>query len=225
MRRSVGILVLACVTLSVAGKSWGLMITSPKEGDVFHPGDTIILATSAGPDEGDIRKVTFNGDERWALFIYAPGPPYRASLTIPQDFVGNLTLRAAGIVGPISNEISVDSVPVTIRVVLPPDIILVSMRPDPDQVFLRKLPSGSSPNRIRSAETERIAIMGTFSDGVERSISSSSRGTTYETSDQKIATVNAEGLVSAVSPGQATITVKNGEKRVQVPVYVRPPKQ
>jgi len=225
MRYAISGVLLAWTVAGFAHNASALIITHPNDGDVFHPGDVIALAADVGPNETDIRKVTFNGDQGWAQFIYAPGPIYRANLSVPKEFVGTLTLWVTGIVGPTATESVIRSGSIKIRVVLPPDIILVSMRPDPDKVFLRKMPPGSDPEEVRFTETNRIAVMGRFSDGIERSLSSSIRGTTYETSDPKVATVNSEGLVSAVAPGQATITIKNGEKRVQVPVYVRPPKQ
>ena len=224
MKRVMAGMVFAWIWASLGG-AWALVLTSPVDGQVFHPGDTVTLAAERGPNEAAIHSVDFSGDEGWAQFHFSFGPLFRTTLAIPREFLGSLTLKAVGLMGSGQNITVVESSPVTINVVLPSDVILVSMRPDPDQVFLRKMPPGSDPEEVQFSETDRIAVMGKFSDGVERSLSRSGRGTTYVTSDPKVATVDVEGVVSAVAPGQATITIKNGEKQVQVPVYVRPPKQ
>lgn len=45
---------------------------------------------------------------------------------------------------------------------------------------------------------------------------------TYKTSNKKVATVSSKGVIKAVSPGKATITVKSGSKSKKVTVVVNP---
>lgn len=48
---------------------------------------------------------------------------------------------------------------------------------------------------------KKLYIDGQYSDGVDRSLDDPATGTTYETSDPKIATVDVNGMVMAVAPG------------------------
>lgn len=57
-------------------------------------------------------------------------------------------------------------------------------------------------------------------DNWKISVSVQATGTTYESSDETIATVSADGLVTAVAVGTANITVTNGTETVTVPVTV-----
>lgn len=43
---------------------------------------------------------------------------------------------------------------------------------------------------------------------------------TYKTSNKKVATVSSKGVIKAVNPGKATITVKSGSKSKKVTVVV-----
>lgn len=53
-------------------------------------------------------------------------------------------------------------------------------------------------------------MKGVYSDGVNRNITASASGTTYQSSNEKIVTVSPEGRVTARGLGAAKITVKNG---------------
>lgn len=205
-----GPLILAWASVSLTEQASALMMTSPRDGDVFHPGDVIALAADVGANEADIRKVTFGGNKGWAQFIYAPGPVYRSSLPMPKEFIGTLTLWVSGIVGPSSNEGVVKSEPITVRIVLPPDVVLQSLRVDEDQEALF----------LRIASKRKVYVFGRFSDSIERVVSSTLLGTTYQSADQKVASIDTEGLVTAVGPGQTEITVKNGTKQIKIQVYV-----
>jgi hypothetical protein len=87
---------------------------------------------------------------------------------------------------------------------------------------LKKLLLGSDPNDVRISETESIGVGGTYSDGVERNITASSKGTTCASSDAKIVTVDADGNVTAQGIGDATINVRNGKYSATVKVVVKP---
>ncbi len=60
------------------------------------------------------------------------------------------------------------------------------------------------------APTQAVTVMGTYDDGVERDLTPASLGTTYETSDPEVATVDAEGVVTGHRVGSTIITATNG---------------
>ena len=57
--------------------------------------------------------------------------------------------------------------------------------------------------------SSQISVLGNLTDGTEINITGSSCGTTYLSSAPQIAIVTIQGLVSAVAPGSAVITVVN----------------
>jgi hypothetical protein len=65
-------------------------------------------------------------------------------------------------------------------------------------------------------------VIGEFPDGTVRFVSRSALGTTYQSRNEEVATVDANGAVTAVGIGETTIVVRNGEKETQSKVVVRP---
>jgi hypothetical protein len=47
-------------------------------------------------------------------------------------------------------------------------------------------------------------------------------GTTYQSRNEEVVQVDANGVVTAVGVGETTIVVRNGEKEVQSKVVVKP---
>jgi hypothetical protein len=74
-------------------------------------------------------------------------------------------------------------------------------------------------------ESQAIAVVGSYSDGVLRDITSSTAGTQYLTSDASIVTVSPEGVVTAVSAGTATIVAQNNGRQNSINVIVLQPNQ
>ena len=68
--------------------------------------------------------------------------------------------------------------------------------------------------------TGRILVTGTFSDGVRRDVTHGAMGTKYTSQRPQIATVDADGKVTAHAPGIAAIDVENERLFVQATVDV-----
>jgi hypothetical protein len=211
------ILVLSLINLPSA--CWGLTITEPKTGAIFHPGDTLVIKAQA--DTGENIKTVFLGVIRQnkgaAMFL----PPYELSFAIDSDFIGTDTILASAKL----DDGRVIEAKVQITVALPPDVLLKGIDVAPKVIFLYKLPIGSDPNKVRIFETKSRGVGGTYSDGIEREITSSANGTTYASSDERIVTVNSEGKVAAQGIGTAKITVTNGSYSAEVKVVVKPYKK
>lgn len=103
-------------------------------------------------------------------------------------------------------------------ITLPSTVMLTGIQVERTRLYLTKVPEGTKGARFY--ETKRLRVKGQYSDGVERDASNSATGTTYSTSDEKIATVDSNGLVTAVAPGTTKITVKNGDKQLVIDVAV-----
>ncbi len=59
--------------------------------------------------------------------------------------------------------------------------------------------------------TRQLTVTGRRSDGQSSDLTASSTGTTYQSSNRFVASVDAQGLVTAVANGEATITASNGQ--------------
>jgi hypothetical protein len=59
--------------------------------------------------------------------------------------------------------------------------------------------------------TRQLTTTGRRSDGLTSDLTAASTGTTYQSSNRFVASVNADGLVTAVANGEATITATNGQ--------------
>lgn len=60
-----------------------------------------------------------------------------------------------------------------------------------------------------TGEVTQLAVTGTFADATTKNLTAGSTGTRYISSNPAIATVSADGLVTAVGPGTAVITAQN----------------
>src|SRR5438552_854123 len=79
-----------------------------------------------------------------------------------------------------------------------------------------------APSMIRfgAGSTRSLHVLGMYGDGVQRDLTEPSTGTTYETSRPEIASVSPEGLVTAGSPGAATVVARNAGHQTSTGVTV-----
>ncbi|MBN8549893.1 MAG: Ig-like domain-containing protein, partial [Deltaproteobacteria bacterium] len=61
-----------------------------------------------------------------------------------------------------------------------------------------------------SGETFPLLVTGHYESHITRDLSSAASGTTYSSSDPRVATISADGVVRAVRAGSTQITVRNG---------------
>lgn len=209
------ILAFSCHSSPVAG----FTITEPKPGATYHPGDRVKLKAMTGLNEQPVVVYLYATHMQYAD-LYS-SPPYELTFTIPANFTGKDILVASE----KFSDGKIIETQVEINVILPSNVILQGISVDPTRILLQKMPAGSDPNDIRIAETRSIGVGGMYSDGVKRGLTSSSKGTTYTSSNEKAVTVDAEGNVKAQGLGGATITVKNGKYSTTVKVVVKPYKK
>jgi methylthioribose-1-phosphate isomerase len=101
---------------------------------------------------------------------------------------------------------------VEISVGLPASIVLQGLKSDiGNRLFFSRL-----------TQKRQIYTKGIYSDSVERDLRLGQTGTTYVSNNEKVVTVNADGLATAVEAGTAQITVKNGDKNLLLDVVVKP---
>jgi len=185
-----------------------VQITSPANGAVVNPGQTVTVTVSpSGSGFSDIYVIS-----PYPIGFGTPvaGSPNQFSLQIPISTTPKgYTLTAVGVAGgvAVSNQIT----------------ILVQRADSP--VSLRVQPSTL---QVPVADTTYLEVWGTYSDGTVYELSQAPN-IAYTSSNPSVATVGgAAALVTAVSPGVATISV-NGIPSVSVtvlpPMTIAPPQK
>jgi len=213
MKKHIGI--LAVISILLWGQpTFGLTLVTPKKGESFHAGDTITLLAKLSPGE-EITTVAFHSSK--LLFETVNGPPFQFDYKIPPEFVGELRVWAIGKNDHNPSAPFIDAPKITVNVILPPTVTLQAIGMDTQIMFL--LFESEEPN------TERLFVAGRYSDGISRDLTSSASGTTYESTDEKVATVDKEGIVTGISIGKAFIVAKNGDKEARRQVIVFSEKQ
>jgi len=175
-------------------------ITAPTAGQVFQPGDT--LTVTATPNAGTTltQVLIYAGSSQQAVgsTLLSAGP-FTASFTIPNNYLGDLpiTVLAQDSNGNICN--------VTIHAVVQTTATLSSMTVAAGATA----PSGAALLTSQGSTTP-LTVTGTFSDATQADITASALGTACISSDPAVATVSAEGILTAQADGNCTITVTNG---------------
>ncbi len=183
-----------------------LTITQPEEGEIYHPGDTVQVLAEAGEGEVFVPGVILDAASiDGGLDVLAP---YDFEFQIPTNFLGSLRISAAGKTS--AGNILKDEI--HIQVVLPSSVRLRSILVDSSPVILLLEPEHS--------RTKTLTVSGRFSDGVEREVTTFP-GTTFQSSNEEIVTVDGNGLMQAVGAGDAEITVRNGELKAVRDVIVK----
>lgn len=203
-------LVVLNIKVGSAQQGPTLQITSPPDGTVVAPGDTVLVVVTPAPDT-TFAQVIIIGQGPIGFSEVKTSPPFEFSLTIPVDIrLGTYRLTASGATGPGTG---VESSPITL-IVEKPDPVL-QLRAEPPRIFFRF-----------AGRQRRLRVIGTFSDGITDVTESSQ--TTYTSNDVNVATVSETGVVTAVGtvpPGATEITteiiVSHADLLVAVPVIFR----
>lgn len=178
----------------------GLAISAPAAGTLVTSGTTVQVLVEPLPGTS-VERVLVVGTDTAAVDDSAP---FLVELPVPVDLVGELTIRAFGLSA--SNELS-DSGSVSLRAV--PAATLQSVR-----IVNR------DPILFGAGSTQRLAVVGTYSDGVVRDLTRPLAGTTYLVADARFVTASATGLITAREPGITTVVARNSGRQDSVSVTV-----
>ena len=72
----------------------------------------------------------------------------------------------------------------------------------------------------RLEEQIPVRVLGVFPDASQLDITRSNK-TTYSSADPRVATINAEGVVTSVGPGKTSIQVRTPTRDYSIPVTVK----
>lgn len=204
--------VLICITGSPAQQGPpALEITSPLDGTVVAPGETITVVSTPAPGT-NLALVMIIGGRGVGPSDAKDTPPFEFFLTIPANTpLGTYRLRASGAT---AQGTPATSPAIAIQVERSDPVL--QLRVKPTQVHFR-----------RPGQRMPLRVIGTFADGTTNVTDSSE--ITYTSSDLNIATVSATGGVTAVGPIPLGTTELTSEilvayrgQSVVVPVIFQP---
>jgi hypothetical protein len=205
--RVTGILILAAgLAAAAAGaEQTPVHFVSPAAGTVVHPGQTVTIAVAA---DQSVEKFALLGQRPLPVSqMVAPGlgvaRPFEFQVRIPTDIrpgsyrVTAIASLAGGETVSESLALDVEKAEEPTRIWAKPQTILFS----------------------RAGEQIPLRVLGAFGDGSQETLTKSSK-TIYTSADPSVATVSADGLVTATGPGKTNIQVRTMTRDFSVPVTV-----
>jgi pimeloyl-ACP methyl ester carboxylesterase len=196
---------LACQLLSSEpGKAQvpGIMFTSPSNGTLVRPGETVTL-TATPLNNVPIQNVVFFA-QGFGLLPQGTSP-FEAQYTAPANSLGPQTMvvLASDAQGRLYGDI--------LTLVIQPQARLLSLSVQPQRAVLSHI-----------AGRLQLQVMGNFDDGLQRPLTMASTGTTYQIQhDGTVITISPDGLITAVANGRDRVTITNSGLRITVPVEVQ----
>jgi hypothetical protein len=166
-------------------------ITSPAPNQTFAPGDTVHVVVQVDAS------ASAAGVMVWSEIGIAgkQTPPFELDMAIPDTFAGPGQL-VPGAIGGSGASLEGAAVPFVVIPRAAPQKIVV------DDYIALVLPEAADARK-------RIIPIGVYAGGVERDLRSPALGTTYTSSDPSVVTVAADGVLTAVAAGTATITTQH----------------
>ncbi len=189
-----------------------LRINSPSPGTMVRPGDTVTISVSA---DYSVEKFALIGQHPLGVGMVlsgaAPGiigrglgegRPMQFTLKIPTEIQPGIYRVTA--IGRTSGG-DVESEALTLDV----------EKPEPTRIWAEP----ALLHFTHIGDQIPVRVLGAFADGSSDELTKSTR-TSFESANPRVATVNPSGIVTAVSPGKTTITVRNPSLQYSIPVRV-----
>ncbi len=168
----------------------GIAITQPAAGTHFLPGQPLFVKVE--PVGGFVPARVLITTDHDARFL--AGPPFEASLAVPADSTGAITIKAFAF---DAGDTFTSAEDLAVPIDVPATLVGIEVRPETVYLF-----SWAPP--------QRLTVVGHYSDGVDRDVTSASQGSVYESASPYNVTVDLEGYVSGFVLGAYTVTVTNG---------------
>jgi len=205
-------LALACALCACSSAQPTLRISSPADGAVVHPGESLRVTVEVSPPGAFTDLMLIAGDPI-GIFPEKDGPPYEYVVPIPKSITpGQYTLGVVGRPRPglrLADTSQAFSKQITIAV----------ERAD-DPVRLAVFPTDLS---LQPGEKRYLQVKGVFGDGQSLDLKLSTK-TIYTSDTPRVVTVEPKAVVNALAPGSAKVTVSNGKAKVEIPIVVSAPK-
>ena len=147
-------------------------------------------------------------------------PAFGGPLLVPKDGIGPMRLLAVAEIS--RGRLGTRSVFDEIVVQVEPAATLTTIDFETDKPLqLGRAGQSSAFGHVDSlGKIFELPVVGEFTDGVTRRISSPASGTSYKSSNHKVIKVLKDGLLQIAGNGKATLTVTNRGKQAQLDVDV-----
>ncbi len=194
---------LVSAPASLASAQATLRITSPADGTVIRPSESVTVRVTAS---GEAPKGVFVSGT--APIGFGPelvtAPPYNFTVEIPKEInSGPYNLTAGGFIA-AGHDVKSDTVTIDVE------------RADSPMSLHSE---DFSSLRVHVGRTTFTRIVGVFGDGTSADLQQSTL-TTFRSDNAAVATVGPYGLVTGVAPGSTKMIVTNGRARLEVPITV-----
>lgn len=198
----VGTLAVLCLSASLGA----VEIVSPQDGAEIPIGSEVVVQVQPSPDD-DIVRVYLSGSEEAMKYNDKTGY-FEQRVKLRGDAFGSIPVEVES----VNSKNVVSTATVNVHVKLPPVLPLISLRIHAEQ---RKMVLEGI------GEKQSLQVIGEFPDGTVRIISAVTFGTEYTSKNDNVATVDANGWVTAVGIGETTIVVRNGNNEAHANIIVR----
>ena len=238
--RSLSLFVLAACLILTAQPAHALKIVEPVEGTKLISGTTITARVDLGKDSGIVQvRYYWYGEQDDTLVeqedatatgsIVAPvaliglsnhHPPFGGPLVVPKTGIGPMRLLAVAEIS--RGRLGARSVFDEILVQVEPTAGLTTIEFETDKPLqLGRAGQSSAFGHVDSmGKIFELPVVGEFTDGVTRRISSPASGTSYKSSNDKVIKVLKDGLLQIVGNGKTVLTVTNRGKQASLDVAV-----
>jgi hypothetical protein len=166
-----------------------IVILYPLDRQVVHPGE-IVTVTLQEPANSTLASALFLSQ---AATVFSNQAPHQADIVIPENKVGTLPVVVVG--KDPDGGLHISSVELFVEQVETLE-------------FLSVLPA---PLYMGQNSKISLRIDGEYSDGFSRNLTSPKMGTSYQSWDEDIVTVDENGIVEAHTEGETFILVSNGQ--------------
>ena len=228
-----------CLALP-AQQALAFKITEPVEGGKLTAGETVTARVDLGKDSGivSVRYYWYSEQDDTLVeqedatatgSIVAPvaliglsshNPPFGGPLPVPKTGIGPMRLLAVAEIS--RGRLGTRSVFDEILVQVEPNASLTTIEFETDKPLqLGRAGQSSAFGHVDSmGKIFELPVVGEFTDGVIRRISSPASGTAYQSSDPKVIRVLLHGLLQIVGNGKTVLTVTNRDKQASLDVGV-----
>ena len=238
--RSIFLLALAWSLGIAASPAHAFTIIEPAEGAKLTSGTTVTARVDLGKDSGIVQvRYYWYGEQDETLVgqedatatgsIVAPvsliglsdhDPAFGGPLRVPKDGIGPMRLLAVADIsrGRLGTRSIFDEILVTVE----PTASLAIIDFETDKpLHLGRAGQSSAFGHVDSmGKIFELPVVGEFTDGVTRRISTLGSGTSYQSSNPKVVRVLSSGLLQIVGNGKTAITVTNRGKQASLDVTV-----
>ncbi|MGD9851957.1 MAG: hypothetical protein AB7T38_11865 [Nitrospirales bacterium] len=226
---------LTALTLPWGDQSaWPFSISEPKPLSVHHSGQHIpvLLELKDLPGVTKVNYYWYGEDEdmlqefveqKLALVATAKStPPFGGSILIPEEAIGMYRLLAVAEQGGRQSQVALLAIFDEVLVNIQPkaQVLEIDFQTDKPLRLGRAGISQVYDQVDFLGKTLALPVIGRFSDGITRAIRRHTAGTTYQSANENIITVNQDGMLRLTGNGETTLTVKNGNQEATLGILV-----